>query len=202
MNRNKLFEIVLIYLAMAILFSGCAAYQPTAYGVAPLQDGEVLNLYRGFSTWLATEGDAMVHTFYNANTGITVHTRAWMDGFAVACAKNDMCDDVVGYFVNIRTYKDFASWMTATGGFVEIARNLPSLPIPTIFVMPVMLPAGYQEGDTLHAWELMPCLGSICVEDEMGNKFYPDSWGVDPESEADGFADESETWEVTTIELP
>jgi hypothetical protein len=205
MNRNKLFEIVLIYLAMAILFSACAAVPPPTYGVAPLQDGNVLHLFKGFAQWLVIDGDALVKTFYNQATDITVHTRPLLDGFAIACQKSESCDDIVAYFVNIRTYNDFKAWLIGAGGFTEIVRNLPTLPVipmRTILTMFVVTPAGYQEGDTLHAWDVMPCMGPMCAEDELGNTYYPASWGLDTESDADGFAEESETWEVEIIEQP
>jgi len=197
--KNKVVEVVFIYLLFAIVLSACAAYQPTAYGQAPLQDGQVLNLYKGFATWLLTEGDMLVHSFYNPTTQITVHSRPLLDGWAIACSKSQACDDVVGYFTNIRTYKDFATWMTTSGGFYEVARNIPAMPIPTLFIMPVVLPAGYQEGDTLHAWDIMPCVTSLlCSEYDNGRKVpNPEFFG----DVANEFSDMSETWEVQVIPL-
>jgi hypothetical protein len=149
--KRKYTEIALIYLfVFALVLSGCASIDP-ASSIAPLQDGNALHLFRGFAQWLVIDGDALVKSFYNPRTDITVYTRPLMDGFAIACQKSDSCDDIVAYFVNIKTYGDFKTWLVGPiGGFTEIVRNLPPLPnmpVPTLILMPVVIPK------PAHAWE-------------------------------------------------
>jgi hypothetical protein len=191
MNHRK-FEILFVYFALlSMLLSGCAAFQPTAYGVAPLQYGEVTNLYQGYATWLARDGDALVHTFHNATTGVTVYTRPLVDGWSIACENAKICSEIVGYFTNIHTYKDLHQWMLGAGGFTEVLRNLPPLPntpMPTILFLPaVMVNPGVLESMSMQA-------AGFGVYDEAGN--YVGSRFSFTADGSDGFLDESVTWEM------
>ena len=192
--KHKLFEIVLVYVVLAMFTGACGAINVPA--AAPLVDGEVFNLYRGTAVWLATSEDIMIHTFYNAATGVTIHARAIADGWAIACERSQYCDDLVGYLVNVNTYNAFKAWALGSG-FVEVARNIPPLPgvaMPTILILPaIMVQPGVLEQMTMQA-------AGFGVYDDAGN-YVGSRFHFTPDA-SDGFVNESAQWEVQTVKLP
>lgn len=163
MNARKAVEVGLMWLAAtSLLLTGCVSQ-----GGAPIQDGEVFNLFPRFTAWLVTEGDALVKQFVNPVTGISVFARPFQDGWAVAWGKGQT---YFGYFMNNATWTDLSTWMTATGGFANITKFISNVASMPIFAVPIIMPEG---GEVQHAWDVfhvwMPNSG--CGEWDNG------SWG-------------------------
>src|SRR4030042_57314 len=138
MNKNKWFGIVIVYLLFAIVVPACSGYEVPiqVMQTAPLEEGEVYNMFQGTARWLANNGDILVKSFYNPNTGVLLHSRPLMDGYAVACENVHNWNTLVGYFTNIKTWNNLKEWLLGAGGFSQIARELiPQLRMPTIMVM-------------------------------------------------------------------
>lgn len=152
MSTYKKVEFVLMYLfVFSLVFSGCAASIPQA-PIAPLPvAGDMFNLYPGFTAWLSGEGDNLVQTFINSNTGFSVFARPYEGGWAVAIQKGQAAN---GFFMNNATWKGFQEWLvSAAGGFASLPRLLPNITMP-VFVMPVI------EGPSgVHIWDVMQLPG-------------------------------------------
>ena len=145
MSTNKKFEVVIIWVLMGVLVSGCVGVGQVAQ-VAPLKSGEVFNLYPGFTNWLSSQGDALVRIFFNPETEMAVFARPFEDGWAVAVTKGSSS---TGYLMSVETWNGFREWLMGAGGFVSMLRTMPIVTMP-VFVMPVI------DTTPVHAWDVMP----------------------------------------------
>lgn len=126
--KTKYIEIVIIYLLFAILFGGCV-------GVAPLNNGDVANLFGGFCKHIAENGGVLTQAYTSVETGITVFAKPFQDGWAVVLGRGQ---NYVGYFMNNETWRGFETWLTgAASGYKAIYRVLPVIPSLPVFVVPM-----------------------------------------------------------------
>lgn len=104
---------ITIWILFAILLSACAAAEP------PLQNGEVIGLFRGQANYIASTGQSPWTSVYQKvmtdGYVMTIWVRDLGNGVAFACQKSDICDEVTGYLLNRETMAAFVSWLQSSG---------------------------------------------------------------------------------------
>lgn len=160
MTARKKAEFALLYL-LVLLLSGCVSQAS-----APLQDGEVYNLFPGFTKWIATEGDALVKQYVNPN-GMSLYARPFQDGWAFVIAKGEQ---YIGYFTNNSTWSEMSKWLVGTGGYTQVARFVGNIATMPVFAIPILIP---EDGQAIHAWDIFP----VWMPDSNCGQWDNGAWG-------------------------